>query len=152
MAANLARDLLGPAEREPTAGFAEDVLRATSRRPPARWGERLRSLVARPRFAWEVAYAGTLLIVLAAGVPSVARLDAAPRAALAGVATRVEVSGREAAQAAERRLRNLSALGRQAVEPRGTWVENVIVKIGELPAHLARALRLRAEPSVAPLR
>ncbi len=73
-------------ELDPGAGFTAQVLRATARqrasRPSlatqirARWERALR----RPRFPFEAAYAGTLLIVLALGTPTIPPLDGSPRA------------------------------------------------------------------------
>jgi len=71
----LAVELRDLAEMDPGPGFTERVLLHTSRRPAAeRWrapwaAQRWRALVRRPRFAWEVAYAVTLCLVLAAGSP-----------------------------------------------------------------------------------
>lgn len=69
------------AEMEPDPAFAIDVIRATSRRQPiaaqdpvdvvvsavAAWWRRM---LARPRFAFEVAYVATLLLLLAVGNPA----------------------------------------------------------------------------------
>ena len=70
----LALELPGLAEMDPGPGFAERVLLRTSKRPAAerwraQWAAFWRALVGRPRFAWEVAYAATLCLVLAAGSP-----------------------------------------------------------------------------------
>jgi hypothetical protein len=70
----LALELPELAEMDPGPGFTERVLLHTSQRPAAeRWRAQgvasWRALVGRPRFAWEVAYAVTLCLVLAAGSP-----------------------------------------------------------------------------------
>lgn len=62
------------AEMDPGPGFAERVLLATSQRPEpagwrARWADRWRALVRRPRFAWEAAYVATVCWVLMFGNP-----------------------------------------------------------------------------------
>lgn len=71
-------------EREPDAGFTARVLAATSGQPrrPAwheRWAARWTAAVASPRFAWEVAYALTLALVLLVGDPVRAWDSAAAR-------------------------------------------------------------------------
>ena len=70
----LSRNLPDMAALEPDAQFTGDVLRATAgvrwNRPRfdlQAWWNRL---MCRPRFAWEVAYLGTLLILLALGNPA----------------------------------------------------------------------------------
>ncbi len=81
------------AEVEPDADFVYDVLRATSttrlaRRGTAGWRARLaerasgwwRRQVARPRFALEMAYAGTLALVVLFGTPVSPLRQVAPRA------------------------------------------------------------------------
>jgi hypothetical protein len=63
---------------QPDASFAADVLKATSDRPAAagtgasvtgvrQWW---RSMMQRPRFAWEAAYVGALLVLIALGNPA----------------------------------------------------------------------------------
>ncbi len=70
--------LPGLAELDPGPGFASAVLARTSRRRRSPWLDRLRAagtrLARRPRFAWEVAYAVTLIWLLTFG-PPVAVLD-----------------------------------------------------------------------------
>ncbi len=73
--AELRRVLPEMATLEPDAQFTADVLRVVSagRRPKSRldlsgWWYRL---IRRPRFAWEAAYVGTLLLLLALGNPAV---------------------------------------------------------------------------------
>jgi hypothetical protein len=93
--------------------FVDEVLAATSAAAPARaatpgWQERLAqtwaSLLQRPRFAWEVAWIGTALLVLLVGTPQSPLRDM-PRSALAIVQT------------------DPSALWNAAVEPmERTWV------------------------------
>jgi len=73
-AETLAMELRELAEMDPGAGFTSRVLRHTSQRPAAerrraQWAATWRAIVGRPRFAWEVAYAATLCLVLAAGSP-----------------------------------------------------------------------------------
>jgi hypothetical protein len=134
----LAQDLPGLAEREPDARFVPGVLARTSRRAPeaAGWRARLsagwRRLVYRPRFAWEGAYAGSLLVLLLfgapdapfAGVPGKAldlvrsvqvslpaeaaarqapRIRSAVRTEIAGATERVHDVTRDLARAVERR-------------------------------------------------
>ena len=70
----LAVELRSLAEMDPGPGFTERVLRHTSQRPAAarwrgQWVASWRALVRRPRFAWEVAYAATLCLVLSVGSP-----------------------------------------------------------------------------------
>jgi hypothetical protein len=70
----IAAELPALAEMDPGPGFTQRVLRHTSQRPAAeRWRAQgvasWRALVRRPRFAWEVAYAATLCLVLAVGSP-----------------------------------------------------------------------------------
>jgi hypothetical protein len=63
------------AEIDPGEAFAESVFLRTSRAPATTdpWADRLRgwwgALIRRPRFSWEAAYVGTLLVVLALGNP-----------------------------------------------------------------------------------
>jgi hypothetical protein len=68
------RDLPRLADMDPGPGFTERVLRATSMKPlPAGWRARLsaawRTVVRRPRFAWEAAYVATVCWVLVFGNP-----------------------------------------------------------------------------------
>ena len=86
----LAPELCALAVLEPDARFATGVLQATaglcrrrlSRRAAlAGWWDRL---VQRPRFAWEVAYAGTLVVALLCGTPH-SPFRGAPARALAAV-------------------------------------------------------------------
>lgn len=77
-------DLPALAEEAPDAGFTARVLAATSGRPqPRPWRRRWvawwAEAAARPRFAWEVAYALTLVIVLIVGDPVRAWESAASR-------------------------------------------------------------------------
>lgn len=70
----IAAELPALAEMDPGPGFTERVLRHTSQRPAAarwrgQWVAFWRALVRRPRFAWEVAYAATLCLVLTVGSP-----------------------------------------------------------------------------------
>ncbi len=64
------------AEMEPDTNFVVDVLNATSRQPQLvdRWAARIaetfRSLLQRPRIAWEGAYIGTFVLVLLFGTPT----------------------------------------------------------------------------------
>jgi hypothetical protein len=75
-------ELLSQAEMDPGREFAAEVVREFSRAAAERerrnrfsdpWGDRFRRwwtvLSQRPRFAWEAAYIGTILIVLALGNP-----------------------------------------------------------------------------------
>ncbi len=70
----VAKILPGMATLDPDAGFTGDVLRATSGLYRIRPKYTLRAwwnqLVRRPRFAWEAAYVGTLLLLLALGNPA----------------------------------------------------------------------------------
>ena len=74
--ARLAIDLPGLAERDPGAGFVAAVLARTKRRAPlpARLGDGLaaawRRLAERPRFAFEGAFAGSILLMLLFGTPN----------------------------------------------------------------------------------
>jgi hypothetical protein len=68
------RDLPRLADMDPGPGFTERVLLATSKRPVAEgWRARAagawRTLVRRPRFAWEAAYLATVCWVLLFGNP-----------------------------------------------------------------------------------
>jgi len=68
--------LPGMAELDPGASFTRQVLTATSRTELSRPRRReliaawWRSLIGRPRFAWEAAYAGALLLTLIIGSPT----------------------------------------------------------------------------------
>jgi hypothetical protein len=63
---------------QPDASFAADVLKATSARPAAGSGgtsvtgvrKWWCSMMQRPRFAWEAAYVGALLVLIALGNPA----------------------------------------------------------------------------------
>jgi hypothetical protein len=81
---SLHAELRALAERDPDAGFTARVLAATSGRPRRRvwherWAARWGAAAARPRFAWEVAYALTLVLVLLVGDPVRAWDSAAAR-------------------------------------------------------------------------
>jgi hypothetical protein len=72
--ASVREGLSGLAELDPGPGFAASVLARTSRRPArVTWAARVRavgrSLLARPRFAWEAAYVLTLCWLLVFGNP-----------------------------------------------------------------------------------
>ncbi|MEW6321655.1 MAG: hypothetical protein AB1635_11290 [Acidobacteriota bacterium] len=72
--AALLSDLRALADEDPGPAFTARVLAATSRRPAPRraydaWVRRWNALVARPRFAFEAAYALTLCLVLASANP-----------------------------------------------------------------------------------
>ena len=106
-------------ERAPDAEFTADVVQVTSalhvHRSP--WRARLRdgwrSLMLRPRLAWEVAYVGTLIIVLLFGTPG-SPLHSVPTRAVAAV----EVSPVDALRNMGRQLvylhRAIDALGARA--------------------------------------
>jgi anti-sigma factor RsiW len=72
----LAGDLPALREVQPDPTFVSDVLARTRprRRPRATWVVRLarewRSLIQRPRFAWEGAYIGALIVMLIFGTPN----------------------------------------------------------------------------------
>ncbi len=72
--ASVREGLPGLAELDPGPGFAASVLLRTSRRPArVTWADRVRAvgrtLLARPRFAWEAAYVLTLCWLLVFGNP-----------------------------------------------------------------------------------
>lgn len=80
----LINELPALAEEAPDAGFTARVLAATSGQPRPhawheRWVARWTAVAARPRFAWEVAYALTLVLVLIVGDPVRAWDSAATR-------------------------------------------------------------------------
>lgn len=70
----LGKTMPGMATLEPDARFTGDVLRATARvcriRPKYNLRTWWNQLVRRPRFAWEAAYVGTLLLLLTLGNPA----------------------------------------------------------------------------------
>jgi len=83
--AHLAVDLPALQEMQPDTGFANDVFALTSRSPnlrASRSSERLQRLwqrlVQRPRFAWEAAYVGTMMLWLLMGLPLVGLPDTPP--------------------------------------------------------------------------
>jgi hypothetical protein len=71
------------AELDPGRGFTGDVMAALAgqRGPLQDWrrraGEFLPSIIRRPRFAWEAAYIGALVLLLAIGNPALMSMDAA---------------------------------------------------------------------------
>jgi len=114
------RDMLPDCtERAPDAQFTADVVLATTalhvHRSPwrARVMDQWRALMLRPRLAWEVAYVGTLVLVLLFGTPG-SPLRGAPTRAVAAV----EVSPVDALRNMGRQLvylhRGVDALGSRA--------------------------------------
>ena len=86
----LAQALPNLAEMQPDQRFVDDVLARTLpasarlRRLVARWSERWTALVQRPRFSWEAAYIGAIMLSLLFGAPA-SPLRHVPREALAMV-------------------------------------------------------------------
>lgn len=106
----LTDDLPRLAEHAADVRFVDDVLRLTSAAATARtatpgWRQRLRqgweSLSQRPRFAWEVAWLGTAILVLLVGTPQ-SPLRHMPQDALAIVQTDPTAVGRALHQPMER--------------------------------------------------
>jgi hypothetical protein len=90
------------AELDPGATFTQRVLAATSRRqiskPRGReiLAEWWRSVIRRPRFAWEAAYAGALLLTLVIGSPTlVSTAASAPLDEVRGRASQALTVARE---------------------------------------------------------
>jgi hypothetical protein len=107
------------AQLDPGPAFTRAVLEATAAQTPRRaWSrnalaERWQQLVARPRFAWEAAYVGLLLVVALFGTSISPFRDVPPRALAA-----VQLDPRSAVQGAGAHARavhgGIGALGRQA--------------------------------------
>jgi len=94
--------LPGMAEMDPGATFTHRVLAATSRRQVSRprgreiLAEWWRAVIRRPRFAWEAAYAGALLLTLVIGSPTlVSTAASAPLAEVRGKTRQVLTVARE---------------------------------------------------------
>jgi len=104
----LQRELPPLAAVQPDAQLTSDILSVTAgmrqRRTPLHHGVRdwFARLVARPRFAWEVAYVGTLIVVLLFGT-SASPFRSVPERALAII----QIDPRDAVGGASQRLRDL---------------------------------------------
>ena len=81
----LSQELPQMSERDPGAGFTAQVLKVTAQerasRPSlaTRIRERWERALRRPRFPFEAAYAGTLLVILTLGTPTIPPLDGSTR-------------------------------------------------------------------------
>jgi hypothetical protein len=104
----LATALPSMAALDPGAAFTRRVVAATTQGPaqPAPWrvalAERWRHMLARPRFAWEAAYVGLLLLVALFGTSISPFRDVPPRALAV-----VQVDPREAVRGAGSQARTL---------------------------------------------
>ncbi len=140
--ARMAADLPLLAEMETDDRFVPDVLAGTVFRPKkaallaGRIAAGWKTLLARPRFAWEGAYIGTFLFVLAFGIPSTP-LAEGPRRALDFVKSSTAASLRQPVAKLEDRM----AYG--VGEVKKTWVnidEGVAVRTQEYREELSRFL------------
>ncbi len=137
--AELGRVLPEMATLEPDAQFTADVLRvlAAARRPQPRpdlseWWNRL---IRRPRFAWEAAYVGALLLLLALGNPAVLPTASAVPQVLAERGDRL-------LQGTASLLEERQVAAEQSVSGLGQRGESLLNRAATLPLQVAAGLKL----------